>query len=85
MRFDGLENGVLLARASADGFDALLTKDANLQYQQNLTDLPLAVVVLNTQSNDIDALRPLLPPLLPRWKRSRVGPLRTSAETGCQG
>ena len=64
MRFDGLENGVLLARAAAEGFDALLTKDANLQYQQNLVDLPLAVVVLHASSNVIEALRPLLPTLL---------------------
>jgi hypothetical protein len=64
MRFDGLENGVLLSHAAAAGFDALLTKDANLQYQQNLVHLPLAVVVIHAPSNDIDDLRPLVPALL---------------------
>lgn len=62
--FAGLENGKLLARAAAEGFDALLTKDANLQYQQNLVNLPLAVVVIHTRSNDMNDLRPLVPALL---------------------
>jgi predicted nuclease of predicted toxin-antitoxin system len=50
----GIENGELLELAASQGFDALLTKDANLEYEQNLKDLPIAVVVLEAASNDID-------------------------------
>jgi predicted nuclease of predicted toxin-antitoxin system len=64
MGWAGLENGELLARAAANGFHALLTKDANLRYQQNLVNLPTAVVLLHAASNDIDDIRPLLPALL---------------------
>jgi predicted nuclease of predicted toxin-antitoxin system len=64
MGWAGLENGALLARAAADGFEAVLTKDTKLQYEQNLIDLPVAVVILRAASNDIDDLRPLICPLL---------------------
>jgi predicted nuclease of predicted toxin-antitoxin system len=59
----GVENGALLALAKSSGFDALLTKDANVEYKQNLVNLPIAVVILSAASNDIDDIRPLLPSL----------------------
>jgi predicted nuclease of predicted toxin-antitoxin system len=46
MRWSGIENGELLTHAASASFDALLTKDANLQYEQNLVNLPIAVVIL---------------------------------------
>jgi len=64
MGWSGIDNGKLLARAASENFEALLTKDANLQYEQNLVNLPLSVVVLHALSNDIDDIRPLLPELL---------------------
>lgn len=64
MKWGGIENGELLSRAAASGFDALVTKDAKLQYEQNLVNLPVAVVVLHASSNDIDDIRPVIPPLL---------------------
>ena len=64
MGWAGVENGELLSRAAATGLDALITKDANLQYQQNLAVVPLAVVILRSASNDMDDIRLLLPSLL---------------------
>lgn len=46
----GLKNGELLARAEAEGFDALVTTDQNLRHQQNLLERKLGVVVLMTTS-----------------------------------
>jgi predicted nuclease of predicted toxin-antitoxin system len=46
----GLTNGELLARAEAEGFDALITTDQSLRYQQNLADRKIGVVVLMTTS-----------------------------------
>jgi len=64
MSWSGIENGELLAQAASAGYAALVTKDANLQYEQNLASLPIAVVVLRAPSNDIEDIRPLLPTLL---------------------
>ncbi len=63
MGWGGIDNGELLARAASAEFAALVTKDANLQYEQNLVSLPIAVVILRAPSNDIDDIRPLLPAL----------------------
>lgn len=43
-----LKNGELLARAEAEGFDAIVTTDQNLRYQQNLSTRKLGVAVLMT-------------------------------------
>ena len=62
--WSAVENGELLRRAAAQGFDAVLTKDANVEYEQNLINLPIAVIVLHAPSNDIDDIRPLISTLL---------------------
>ena len=59
----GMKNGALLSHAAAE-FDALITVDKNLPYQQNLKKLPLAVVVLDAHSNALPALLPLLSNLM---------------------
>ena len=56
----GIKNGKLLALA-ANEFDAFLTVDKNLPYQQNLAALPVAVIVLDSLSNELSALLPLVP------------------------
>lgn len=43
-----LKNGDLLHAAEAAGFDAFLTTDQNLRYQQNLSGRRIAIVVLQT-------------------------------------
>lgn len=60
MGWGGIKNGNLLAIAAAS-FDAFITVDKNLPYQQNLSDLALAVVVLDARSNELPALLPLVP------------------------
>lgn len=64
MGWSGIDNGELLKAAAKEGFDALVTKDTKLRYEQNLDALALAVVVLKASSNDIDDIRPLLPKLV---------------------
>ena len=41
-----LENGELLAKAEAAGFEVLVTTDKNISYQQNLAGRKIAIVVL---------------------------------------
>jgi hypothetical protein len=62
MGWGGIRNGELLARAASE-FDAVISVDKNLQYQQNLGTLPIAVVVLDAKSNELPYLLPLIPKL----------------------
>ncbi|MCX6590057.1 MAG: hypothetical protein NTZ56_00905 [Acidobacteria bacterium] len=41
-----LRNGELLSAAEDAGFDVFVTADKNIQYQQNLRDRKIAIVVL---------------------------------------
>ena len=63
MGWSALKNGELL-RCTVGQFDVFLTADQNLQYQQNVRNLPVAVAVLVAKSNRIQSLRPLIPDLL---------------------
>lgn len=63
MGWSSLTNGALL-RTAAELFDVLLTADQNLQFQQNVRALPIAVIVLVAPANRIEFLEPLVPSLL---------------------
>ena len=60
----GLKNGELLRTAISNGFDVLITVDQNISFQQNLTDLPISIVILVARSNRYDDLRLLIPEVL---------------------
>ena len=62
MGWSGVKNGKLLALAATE-FDAFVTVDKNLPYQQNLVTLPVAVIVLDAPSIELAALLPLVPTL----------------------
>jgi len=53
------QNGKLLALA-ATKFDAFITADRNLEFQQNLAKLPLAVIILVARKNRLQDIEPLL-------------------------
>jgi hypothetical protein len=59
----GIKNGKLLGLAQ-EGFDVFLTIDQNLAAQQNLPLFNIAVVVLESNSNELEHLVPLVPKLL---------------------
>jgi hypothetical protein len=58
--WSGTKNGELIRRAADNGFDAMLTLDDGVAYQQNLTTLRIAI----SMSNDLDDLLPLVPAIL---------------------
>ena len=60
--WSGIKNGKLLALTAAS-FDAFITVDKNLPYQQNTSSLPVAVLVLDAVSNELPYLLPLVPAL----------------------
>ena len=62
MGWSGIKNGRLLALASQQ-FDAFVTVDRNLQFQQHIPSVPLMVLVLAASGNDLASLKPLVPAL----------------------
>jgi PIN like domain len=68
----GVKNGELLP-LSAQQFDVLLTVDTNLQYQQNLANAPIAVMVVHARTNDIADLQPLMVRVLESIGRAKRG------------
>lgn len=56
----GISNGKLLELLTENQFDALLTFDKNLQYQQNFTKYTIAVIVLNAPDNSYATLKELV-------------------------
>jgi hypothetical protein len=49
LRWNGLRNGELLGAAESAGFEIFVTGDQNLQYQQNLIERRIGIVVLSAQ------------------------------------
>ena len=64
MGWRGIRNGELLRHAAATGFGALVTSDRGMQHQHDLTQLPLAIIVLVTPSNRYDVIKQFVPQLL---------------------
>lgn len=68
----GLKNGKLLA-AIRGHCDVFITIDSNLEYQQNLTGLAFAVVVIHARSNRFADLAPLAEQLLAAVESTPTG------------
>ncbi len=56
----GVKNGELLERMKSANFDALITIDKNLGYQQNIKLHGLKVYVLNAINNKLSTLTPFV-------------------------
>ena len=48
MGWGRLENGELIRKSEESGFDAFVTGDQNLRYQQNLAARRIAILLLST-------------------------------------
>ena len=60
MGCQGKRNGDLIDPAAGGGFDAFVTIDQSLQYQQSLEGKPIAVIAIAARSNRVDDLRPTI-------------------------
>jgi len=63
MGWSGKKNGVLLSLAELE-FDVLVTVDQGIEYEQNLANRKMAVLVLAARSNQIEDLEPIIPAAL---------------------
>ena len=62
--WNGVKNGKLLALAVENGFEAFLTGDRNLTFQQNVTEFAIAIVVLEAEGIQLHHTLPLMPKVL---------------------
>ncbi len=64
LRRDGNEDQTLLRFLIDFNFDALITCDKNLRFQQNLVRYPTPIIVLDTYTNAYPILQTIIPQLL---------------------
>lgn len=57
----GKKNGELLKLLAENGYDVFITVDQNFQYQQNLKETRIAILVLSASSNRYEDLKSLAP------------------------
>jgi hypothetical protein len=74
--FKGLKNGQLLQAASGR-YDALVTLDQNLQYQQNMKDFAIAILVLKAKRSTYPMLKTLMPQALEALEKTKPGEIIT--------
>ncbi len=60
MGWSTITNGTLLGFAEEE-FDVFITVDRNMEHQQNLRGIQLAIIVLFAPRNDYAHLQPLMP------------------------
>ena len=72
----GKKNGELLAAMADENYEVLLTVDQNLEHQQNLNKLQVAIIVMVARSNRKADLLPLMPAVRQALELIRKGTLR---------
>jgi predicted nuclease of predicted toxin-antitoxin system len=68
----GLKNGQL-PRAAAGSFDALITVDKSIPFQQNLASFSISILILVAGSNRYRDLKPLVSKVLDSLKQIKPG------------
>jgi predicted nuclease of predicted toxin-antitoxin system len=69
----GIQNGVLLRKAIAAGFDAIVTMDSNMVHQQNIAAYSIAVIALRGRSSRLGDTTPLMPQVLATLPSAKAG------------
>jgi hypothetical protein len=64
MKWNGIKNGELLKLISQYNFDCWIVVDKNIPYQQNISQLPCLIIVLNVFRNTLMNLIPFIPQIL---------------------
>lgn len=75
MGWAGVKNGELLRRATGR-FDAFVTMDGNLEFQQPIDRQSFGVVVVSAMSNRMEHLKPLIQDILAALVGIHAGELR---------
>ena len=78
-RWLGLRNGVLLRAAVDAGFQAFITNDSSIEFQQNVKRIGIAVIAIVGFRNRIQDLRPVIPRILEELTTIKPGQVVTIA------
>ena len=73
MGWSSKRNGELLALMVAEGFEAFVTVDQHIEFQQNLQNTGIGIVVVQVRKNRLTELRPLAPKILEALTRISSG------------
>lgn len=73
--WNGIKNGELLKLLIQENFDALLTFDKNLQYQQNFNKYTIRVFVFSAPINTYQELTKLTPQINGYFRRTSSAPI----------
>lgn len=77
-RWSDLDDGPLLDAAEPE-YDAFITMDQNLQFQQNLRGRQIRIVVIRAPRNNLPTLAPIAPAVLEVLGQMSPGQLRIVA------
>ncbi len=75
MNWNSVKNGKLLKLAIDNNFDIFLTTDKNLQYQQNIPKIEIALIVLDVTLLKWSYIEPLVPKIMeiiPRIEKGNI-------------
>jgi hypothetical protein len=73
MGWSSKRNGELLQLMLAERFEAFLTVDQNIEFQQNVKASGVAVIVVVARTNRLRELRALVPKILDALNRVKAG------------
>ena len=71
----GVKNSELLRRVR-DQYNAFITMDRAIEFQQNIPALPFGVILVRAESNRMPHLRPLVPAILDAIAAAKPGQLQ---------
>lgn len=61
MGWNGIKNGELIQLLSQNNFDYWIVVDKNIPYQQNTSNIPFTIIVLNVYRNTLKSIEVLIP------------------------
>ncbi len=82
MQWNGVKNGILLQLLKDNGFNCWIVVDKNIPYQQNTSNLPCAIIVLDVVRNTLQHITELFPSVLNALKDLSENKVIVIAETG---
>lgn len=68
MKWNFLKNGELLNAMETNGFEALISSDHNLIYEQNIKKYNLIFIIIKTSDNRYETIAPLIPKVVSKIK-----------------
>jgi len=75
MNWNSVKNGALLKLAIENSFDIFITSDKNLQYQQNIKNIRITIIILDVLLLKWSFIQPLIPKiieLLTNYEKDKV-------------